>query len=130
MMGSIDAWFYKYIAGIQLDESNPAFSSFIIKPNLLDGLTRAEGKTETIRGTVSSGWKLENGKFALEVEVPFNTKAKVFIPGKKEDIIIENGNELKDTEGVEYIGFSEGWHELKVGSGNYKFISHAGTYLQ
>jgi alpha-L-rhamnosidase len=121
MMGSIDAWFYKYIAGIQLDETKPAFSSFIIKPNLLNGLTYAEGSTETIRGTVSSKWKSEPGKFMLEVEVPFNTTAKVFIPGKKEDKILEDGNELKDAKGVEYVEYKEGRHFLKVNSGKYKF---------
>ena len=120
-MGSIVAWFYKYIAGIQLDENNPGFSTFIIKPNLLEGLTHAEGKTETTRGTVSSKWKSDTGKFLLEVEVPFNTTAKVFIPGQKEDKILEDGNELQKVEGVDYIGYSEGKHQLKVNSGNYRF---------
>ena len=122
MMGSIDAWFYKYIAGIRLNENAPAFKSFIFKPHLLKGLTYAEGKTETIRGTVSSKWRIEPGKLTIDVEVPFNTTAKVFIPARKEDKLLENGFELKDAEGVEYIGFSDGWHELKVNSGKYSFI--------
>lgn len=122
MMGSIDAWFYKYIAGIQLDENNPAFSSFIIKPHLLDGLNYAEGKTETIRGTVASKWKMENENLKLEVEIPFNTSARVFVPGAEKSEIMEGGNPLVKTDGIEYIGYSQGWHELKVNSGKYCFI--------
>ncbi len=48
MMGSIDAWFYRYIAGIQLDEKNPAYASFIIKPQLVDSLNSAKSSIETI----------------------------------------------------------------------------------
>ena len=123
MMGSIDAWFYKYIAGIQLDENNPAFSSFIIKPHLLDGLNYAEGKTETIRGTIASKWKIESGKFKFEVEIPFNTSAKVFIPTNENVELFEGSTPVKEAEGVEYIGYSEGMHGLKVSSGKYKFLS-------
>jgi alpha-L-rhamnosidase len=121
MMGSIDAWFYKYIAGIQLDESNPAFSSFVIKPNLLEGLTHAEGKNETIRGPVSSKWKIEAGKFTLEVEVPFNTSALVYVPGNQTAELFESGVAAKDADGVEYLGYVNGSHQLKVHSGKYKF---------
>jgi alpha-L-rhamnosidase len=123
MMGSIDAWFYKYVAGIQPDETKPAFSEFIIKPHVLNGLTYAEGKTETIRGTVSSKWKVESGKFVLEVEVPFNNWAKVFVPANENAELFEGDKPVKEAEGVEYIGYSEGMHSLKVSSGKYKFLS-------
>jgi alpha-L-rhamnosidase len=123
MMGSIDAWFYKYIAGIQIDETNPAFSSFIIKPNLLNGLNHAEAKTETIRGTVSTKWKIEPDKLILEVEVPFNTSAKIFVPATENSEITEGNLPVKNSRVIEYQGFSDGYHQLKVNSGSYKFIA-------
>ncbi len=122
MMGSIDAWFYKYMAGIQPEENHPAFSEFTIKPMLLDELNHAEASTETIRGRISSMWNFENDKFSLEVEVPFNTTANVFIPGNEQDILKEGGKTLKNAEGVEYVGFSNGMHQLKTNSGKYNFI--------
>lgn len=121
MMGSIDAWFYKYIAGIQLDEENPAYSIFNIKPILLDGLNYANASVETIKGTVSSSWEKEPGKFTLNVEVPFNTLAKVNIPDSKNAGLLEGGNPIENAEGVEYIGYSNGVHLLNVHSGNYLF---------
>ncbi len=123
MMGSIDAWFYKYIAGIQIDETNPAFSSFIICPNLLKGLTHAEAKTETLRGTISAKWKIEADKLIMEVEVPFNTTAKIFIPADENSKITEGNLPVKDSGFFEYNGFSNGYHQLKVNSGKYKFIA-------
>ena len=123
MMGSIDAWFYKYIAGIQIDETNPAFSAFIIKPNILAGLTKAEGKTETMRGTVSSKWNHESGKFTMEVVVPFNCKAKIFLPAEQSAEILENEIPVRNIKEVEYIGYSDGFHQLQVNSGSYNFIA-------
>ena len=123
MMGSIDAWFYKYIAGIQIEESNPAFSSIIIKPNLLKGLNHTKAKTETIRGTVAAKWKIEPDKLILEVDVPFNTSAKIFIPAGENSEITEGDLPVKNSGVIEYQGFSDGYHQLKVNSGSYKFIA-------
>jgi alpha-L-rhamnosidase len=106
-----------------LDENNPAFSSFIIKPHLLNGLNHAEGKTDTIRGTVASKWKTEKGKITLEVEIPFNTSATVFIPGKENEELFESNVHAKEAEGVEYLDFTDGMHRLRVFSGKYKFSS-------
>lgn len=121
MLGSIDAWFYKYITGIQLDEKNPAYSSFTIKPLLLKGLDFANSKLETIKGTISSSWKKEAGKLILGIEIPFNTSAIVHIPGGEKETILESGIQLKDIEGIEYIGYSDGVHKIKVQSGSYLF---------
>jgi alpha-L-rhamnosidase len=121
MMGSIDAWFYKYIAGIQLDEENPAYKSFNIKPLLLDGLGHASANLETIKGTVSSSWKKEDGKLTLNIDIPFNTSANVFVPANERVEVRENGKLAKDAEGVEYIGYSEGANHYKVQSGKYSF---------
>jgi alpha-L-rhamnosidase len=121
MMGSIDAWFYKYLAGIQLDEENPAYSSFTIKPLLLKGLDFANAKLETIKGTVSSSWKKEAGNLTIKIEVPFNTLATVHIPASKNVEIFENGIPLKNADGIEFVKYSNGVHQIKVPSGNYVF---------
>ena len=121
MMGSIDAWFYKYIAGIQLDENNPAFVSFNVKPLLLDSLRHGKAQIETMRGKVSSEWERHPGLFTLNVEVPFNTTAFVFVPGSKKGEVKEGGLPVKQTEGIEYLDFNGGYHQLKVHSGKYHF---------
>ena len=118
MIGSIDAWFYKYIAGIQLDENNPAYSVFTIKPFLPEGLNYANAKIGTIRGTISSRWKKEAGKFTLEVEVPFNTSAYINIPAGKDDPLVESGYPVTPADHIKYTGYSEGHHQLEVRSEN------------
>jgi alpha-L-rhamnosidase len=122
MMGSIDAWFYKYIAGIRLNEEAPAYKSFIIQPNLLKDLDLASASTETIRGKVSSSWKRENGNFRLKVEVPFNTTADVFVPTAENATIFEGNQPAEKVERIQSLGFENGFHRFRVGSGRYNFI--------
>jgi alpha-L-rhamnosidase len=121
MMGSIDAWFYKYIAGIRLNEEAPAFKSFVIQPNILKDLDHASASTETIRGTVSSKWKTENGNFRLNVEVPFNTTADVFVPAAENAAIFEGPQPAREVQGIQYLGFENGFQHFRIGSGRYSF---------
>ncbi len=121
MMGSIDAWFYKYIAGIQLDQAEPAFRSFQIKPAWLDGLEHGKGEVRSLRGLVGSEWERHPGLFTLKVQVPFNTTAKVYLPGNEADEITEGEKRLSQVEGVQYLGFKDGAHLLWVHSGIYTF---------
>jgi alpha-L-rhamnosidase len=123
MMGSIDAWFYKYIAGIRLNEEVPAFKSFIIQPNILKSLDHASASSETIRGKVSSEWKTENGNFSLNVEVPFNTTADIFIPAGESTKIFEGNQSVEKVDGIQSLGFAKGFQHFKVGSGKYNFYS-------
>jgi alpha-L-rhamnosidase len=122
MMGSIDAWFYKYIAGIRLNEEAPTFKSFVIHPNMLKDLDHASGSTETIRGKVTSEWKTENGNFNLYIEIPFNTTAEVFIPAAENTKIFEGNQLAEKVEGIQSLGFAKGFHQYRVGSGRYKFV--------
>jgi alpha-L-rhamnosidase len=125
MMGSIDAWFYRYIAGIQQDADSPAFSSFIVKPVMPDSLCSARATIETIRGKISSEWSRDAGQFSLKIEVPFNTTAFVYLPGKPDDTVKESGNPLSESFGTEYLGYNENYQKLKVGSGKYIFTINA-----
>jgi alpha-L-rhamnosidase len=121
MMGSIDAWLYKHIAGIQPDDSFPAFSSFRIKPVIPDSLSSAMAIIGTIRGTISSQWVKDTGTLTLRVEVPFNTTAEVYLPGNPYDEVNESGKPLNKTDGIEYKGYHENCHVVKVGTGKYLF---------
>jgi len=123
MMGSIDSWFYKYIAGIQLDEKSPAFAEFQVKPFFPDSLRFGKAQIETMRGRISSEWEKNPGLFTLKLEVPFNTSATVFIPGSVKSKILESMTPFEKVEGLEYLGFKNGNHILKVHSGNYLFAT-------
>lgn len=128
MMGSIDAWFYKYIAGIRLDEENPAFRMITIKPEVAaipDSFSKpvryARASLSTQRGKVISEWERSRGAFTLKVQVPFNTEAVLYLPGDENDVLTESGVPLTQANGLKYRGFIRGAHQVQVHSGVYNF---------
>ena len=50
MYGSVSAWFYRVLAGLQLDDAAPAFKHFRVRPHFLGDLTSAAASVATIRG--------------------------------------------------------------------------------
>ncbi|MEN8155778.1 MAG: glycoside hydrolase family 78 protein [Bacteroidota bacterium] len=78
--GAIGDWIYKVVAGINPDEKLPGYKRITIKPAIGGGLTSASATHESMYGTISSSWKVEAGRVILEVEIPANTTAVVFVP--------------------------------------------------
>jgi alpha-L-rhamnosidase len=81
--GSVDEWMYAVVAGLEIDESQPGFKQFKIRPHPGGGLTSAIGKLESIHGTIVSDWKIETGTLTLKVQIPVNTSAVVYLPFTK-----------------------------------------------
>ena len=80
MFGSVSEWFYKYLAGIRPEEGAVGFDRFRIEPTLPAGLEWVETVYESVRGAIRSSWRLDEGLFYLDVEIPVNTTAVVQIP--------------------------------------------------
>lgn len=121
MMGSIDAWFYKALAGIQLIEEKPAFKQFIIKPYFADGLDHVAASTNTLRGKVASNWVKSDNGINLNVEVPFNCTSIVYLPANEETDILESGMNLDDIDEIDFIKFEDGYKIIRIPSGIYNF---------
>jgi len=76
--GAIGDWIYQNIAGIQAAE--PGYKKIIIKPVLGGKLNWAEASYDCPYGTIKSNWKITGGKFALDITIPQNTTADIFVP--------------------------------------------------
>tara|TARA_B110000037_G_scaffold222822_1_gene299785 strand:- start:10108 stop:13512 length:3405 start_codon:yes stop_codon:yes gene_type:complete len=136
MLAGVNEFFYRYIAGIQgpnfygSENMKPGYREFRIKPYLLGELTSARASVKTVRGEISSSWKLTEGIFKLDVQIPVNTKAQVSIPklGKKSIAIYEGGKTVwsnnkfnKGNKGITEGMNGKEYVVLTVGSGNYSF---------
>ncbi len=82
MMGSIDAWFYRTLAGIQPDEARPGFEHIIIKPFIPDSMSFVGASTQTVRGRVAVEWRKEPGRLVLKIVIPTGSSATVHVPAK------------------------------------------------
>lgn len=83
MMGQIDEWFFNSLVGIRPVEDAPGYQKIEIRPCPVGDLTFVRGSTETLYGKVAVEWTRKDGAFTLNVTVPVNCTAAVYLPGEK-----------------------------------------------
>ena len=119
--GAIGDWMYRVMAGI--NEGEPGYKKIIIKPHVGGGLTSATAALQTYYGKVSSAWQVKGDQLQLEVEVPANTVATVFLPAKTGAKITEGGQPLSAVKGIKVIGQDGPYVKVETGSGKYLFTA-------
>ncbi|HZH66891.1 MAG TPA: glycoside hydrolase family 78 protein [Flavisolibacter sp.] len=119
--GAIGDWMYRVMAGI--NEGEPGYKKIIIKPHVGGGLTSAAAALQTYYGKVSSAWQVKGDQLQLEVEVPANTVATVFLPAKTGAKITEGGQPLSAVKGIKVIGQDGPYVKVETGSGKYLFTA-------
>ena len=121
MFGDISAWFYKALAGIRLDPAAPGFKHFLIKPNVVGDLTSARASYDSVHGRIASEWRIDQEGFHLNVTVPANTSATVFVPNADPARVTEGKWPATQAEGVKFLRVENGSAVFEVGSGTYEF---------
>lgn len=96
--GSIGEWMYRKLAGI--DQLEPGYKKILIKPQFIKGITSVEATYQSVYGEISSGWSCLNGKIKLQVVIPANTTAVIYLPEKEEAVEVGSGSYIfeYDTE--------------------------------
>jgi alpha-L-rhamnosidase len=122
--GAIGDWMYRVVAGIDTYEEGAGYKKIKIMPHIGGGLTQVNAEFETYYGRIRSGWKLENNKLVMDVEIPANTSAIVYIPALKGDAISESESPLSASKDIQIRGFENGYFAIQVGSGKYHFIAN------
>ena len=79
-LGACSEWFFETILGINPGE--PGYGKIIIKPQPGGGVTWAKGHYDSIHGRIESAWKIAGQQFTLNVTIPANTSATIYVPGK------------------------------------------------
>jgi alpha-L-rhamnosidase len=127
MLGSVDAWFYRVIAG--LAPLLPGWKAARVRPHVLGDLTFAEARLETVSGKFRSAWEKTADSFSLEVAIPVGATGEVHVPllwhGAR---IFESGKLLwwpgRTVEPIPEVALSgdDGKRAVfKTGSGTYRF---------
>jgi alpha-L-rhamnosidase len=121
MFGSISEWYYKSLLGI--NSTAPGFRKFEIKPQPAGDLTWAKGHYDAVVGRIVSEWKIEGVRFFLNVSIPANTTAIVYVPSLPVKKVIESGQPAEKSSFLKFIGYKEGYAVFEAQSGNYSFES-------
>ena len=114
MLGQIEEWFYHDLAGIQ--SGGNGFKQIIIAPQPVGDVTWVKASYNSIRGKITSDWKLSGGKFTLKVVIPPNTTAIIKLPAKSAETV-------SGTTGSQFIRMHDGCAIFATGSGSYQFTA-------
>jgi alpha-L-rhamnosidase len=121
--GNLDAWFYQTLAGINYDRQQPGFKHIVIKPTLAGDLTWVKAHFDSPFGRIGSNWKREHNTLTLEVTIPANTTATVYVPTKDAASVTESGKPAAQAEGIKFLRMENNAAVYAVGSGIYRFQS-------
>lgn len=125
--GAVCEWMFATLAGIQSD--GPGFKRIIIRPmppapgsNAMHApIDWVRASYDSIRGVIRSDWKLALDSFQLDVSIPANTTATVFLPAHQGDEITEGNAPVANNQNVKLLGVRDGYAELQIRSGDYRF---------
>jgi alpha-L-rhamnosidase len=121
MFGSISEWYYKSLLGI--NSKAPGFTKFEIKPQPAGDLTWAKGHYDAITGRIISDWKIEGVCFYLNVNIPANTTANIYVPSLPGKPVNESGQPAEKSSGLKFIAYRDGYAVFEAGGGSYSFES-------
>ena len=116
-------WFYQGLAGIRPDPAAPGFKKIIIKPTIVGDLTWVKCHYDSIHGRIVSNWKRKGSKLTMDVTIPANTTATVFVPAKDAAGVTESGLPSAQAKGLKFLRMENNTAIYAVGSGTYQFQS-------
>jgi len=129
--GAVCEWMLGDLAGIQ--SAAPGYEKIIINPHPPTPGSNPERQPinwvkshyDSIRGRITSNWRVHGSRFELETTIPANTTAIVCLPAITPDQITESGKPLKQAKGAKLISIEGDRAMIAVESGTYHFVSRA-----
>ncbi|HEX2985513.1 MAG TPA: family 78 glycoside hydrolase catalytic domain [Caproiciproducens sp.] len=119
-LGTIDDWFYEYVAGVRPLE--PGYRKILIRPYPDQSVNFAKAELETVHGKVSVEWQKTARVLTLKAALPANTGALVYLPVDRA-AVLESGIPAEQAQGVTDKGMKQGCHLYRIESGCYSFTA-------
>jgi alpha-L-rhamnosidase len=127
--GAVCEWMFARLAGI--DTADAGYNHIIIHPRPPSPdsnpdhppISWVRAHYDSIHGRISSSWKQTKDSFQLDVSIPANTTATVYLPASSQTAVTESGNSLSTVPGVKLIREDSDNAILSIESGTYHFVS-------
>jgi alpha-L-rhamnosidase len=139
--GAVLEWMYRYMAGINPDESQPGFKHIILnplpdfretRPAGQNRITQTDASYHSYYGKIRSAWTIDPaGNSKYDISVPANTTASlVLLLNSNLDDVLEGEVNAAEAEGVVSYSVENGKAFLELQSGNYSFTVRNRTAIQ
>ena len=120
---SLDSWFYQDLAGIRPDAAGPGFKRIIIKPAIVGDLTWVKADHESMYGRIVSIWERKDGRLSLQVVIPPNATATIYVPTADVGSVKEGGAPASNANGLKFLRMETDAAVFHADSGSYDFSS-------
>jgi alpha-L-rhamnosidase len=121
--GAIGDWMYRVIAGIDTYQDAPGYKKIKIQPHMGTGINEVSADYQTSYGVIGSHWKNDSNLFHLDVQIPANTRAILYIPASDVSLVLENNKPINMATGLNVIGKEQNYIVIEAGSGSYSFTA-------
>lgn len=104
MLGHAEEWFYAWLAGIQIDLSQPPPRRLVFRPAPVAEVNWVRCRHVSSIGPVTCSWYRKDEALRLEVEVPAGAEAALlYLPGDAADIQLDEGDPIDAHAGVRLL---------------------------
>jgi hypothetical protein len=119
---NIGSWFIQGLAGIYPDTEKPGFKNAIIKPAFIEELSYVNGSHDSVYGTIKSNWKRSGDSIILNVKIPANSTATIYLPAKTTSDATVNGRVLAKDDHVTFLRMEKNRVIINILAGSYEFL--------
>ncbi|MCF3110454.1 glycoside hydrolase family 78 protein [Niabella sp. CC-SYL272] len=119
--GAIGDWMYRKMVGLDTEEDGVGYKHIKVKPHIGGNFKQAAASLKTYYGLTKAGWEVTDGNIVMDVEVPANTRATVYLPVKDAGGVTESGKPLSSVKEIKELGSEDGYLKIETGSGKYRF---------
>jgi alpha-L-rhamnosidase len=124
---AVSEWLWCNVAGLSPDERRPGYQSFTIHPRLTQEVTWCRSGYRSLPGPIVINWRCDAARFDLDLNIPANTTATVYVPAQAPADVTEGGGPAARAEGITLLRSEPGFVVYRVGSGSYHFHSSPGS---
>jgi len=111
MLGHAEEWFYRGLAGIDIDLVRPSGQQIRIAPAILDGVPGVSAKYDSVLGPISVRWEHGGSSVSISVEIPAGARAMLQLPVRAGRSLMEDGKVIA----------GGGTYKVELGSGVYRY---------
>jgi alpha-L-rhamnosidase len=115
--GSVMAWVYRSVAGIDTSVGGAGYREIVVHPVLDPRLTHVRGEYDSVYGRIVSDWNAKPGEaVSLNLTLPANTRAKVYLPAIPKAKVIEDDHpvDARREAGSLIVELGSGSYHLEV----------------
>jgi hypothetical protein len=119
MLGHAEEWFYRGLAGIDLDFSRDGAERLVLRPEAVGDVQWVRAKYRSALGVIQSEWKREGGETEYTFVVPEGSAATIEVRADSAAAVTVNGMAGSRAREVESARGEAGRVRIAVSSGRY-----------